>query len=69
MSTAHIDEERLKDLLKAAIVEVFEERKDLVREALEEALEDIALARAIDEGARGALVSRDEVFKVLEGGQ
>ena len=69
MSMAQIDEERLKELLKAAIVEVFEERKDLVREALEEALEDIALARAIDEGAGGATVSRDEVFEVLEGGR
>ncbi len=65
---ATIDEKRLKDLFKAAIVEVFEERRDLVRDVVAEALEDIALVRAIDEGAQGANVSREEVFKVLEEG-
>ena len=66
---ATIDEKRLKDLFKAAIVEVFEERRDLVRDVVDEALEDIALARAIDEGARGANVSREEVFEALEEGR
>ena len=66
MSTTLIDEAKLKEALKAAIVEVLEERKDLVREVLEEALEDIALARAIDEGEQSELVARDEVFKALE---
>ena len=65
MSTAQIDEERLKELLKAAIVEVFEERKDLVGEALQGALENIALARAIDEGAGSATVSREEIDRVI----
>ena len=67
--TPTIDEERLKNLFKAAIVEVFEERRDLVRDVVDEALEDIALARAIDEGARGANVSREEVFDALEEGR
>ena len=66
MSTTSIDEAKLKELLKAAIVEILEERKDLVRELLEEALEDIALARAIEEGDQSELASRDGVFKALE---
>lgn len=66
MSTTLIDEAKLKEALKSAIVEILEERKDLVREVLEEALEDIALARAIDEGEQSELVTRDEVFKALE---
>jgi hypothetical protein len=37
-----------------------------VREVLEEALEDIALARAIKEGDQSELVTRDEVFDALE---
>jgi SAM-dependent MidA family methyltransferase len=61
-----IDEAKLKQALKSAIVEILEERKDLVREVLEEALEDIALARAIEEGEQGGLVTRDEVFDALE---
>lgn len=66
MSTAVFDEEKLKSLFKAALIEVLEERGDLVREAIEEALEDIALARAIDEAADGQNVSREEVFAILE---
>ena len=67
MSTAPLDEEKLKSLFKAALIEVLEERGDLVREAIEEAIEDIALARAIEEAAGGANVSREEVFEILEG--
>ena len=62
---ATLDEDRLKELLKTAIVEVLEERRDLVRELIEEAVEDIALVRAIEEGQKSPLVSRDEVFKIL----
>jgi hypothetical protein len=69
MSSISIDEGKLKDLLKTAIIEVLEERKDLVRDLLEEALEDIVLVRAIEAGEQTGTVSRDEVFKVLEGGQ
>jgi len=66
MSSILIDEAQLKEALKSAIVEILEERKDLVRELFEEALEDIALARAIEEGEQSELVTRDEVFQALE---
>lgn len=58
MSTTVIDEAKLKEALKSAIVEILEERKDLVREVLEEALEDIALARAVEEGEQSKLVTQ-----------
>jgi Arc/MetJ family transcription regulator len=61
-----IDEALLKQALKSANVEILEERKDLVREVLEEALEDIAMVRAIEEGEQSGLVTRDEVFGALE---
>jgi ribosomal protein L12E/L44/L45/RPP1/RPP2 len=67
MSTALTDEEKLKSLFKAALIEVLDERWDLVREALEEVIEDVALTRDIDEASGGANVSREEVFKILEG--
>ena len=66
MSSILIDEAKLKEALKSAIVEILEERKDLVRDLLEEALEDIALARAIEEGEQSELVTRDEVLNALE---
>lgn len=60
------DETQLKAVFKAALVEVMEERRDLIRDAVEEALEEIALARAIEEGKDSETVSRDEVFALLE---
>lgn len=61
-----IAEDRLKEVLKAAVVEVLEERGDLVREIVEQALEDLALARAIEEGESSEVVGRDQVFGLLE---
>lgn len=62
-----IAEERLKEVLKMAVVEVLEERGDLLREIVEEALEDLALVRAIEEGESSEIVSRDHVFSLLKG--
>ena len=64
-----IDEAKLKQMLKSAVAEVFEERREFVKEIVEEAMEDIALARAIDEGAQTDKVERDEVFRILDGTQ
>ena len=57
------EETKLKKLLKAAVVEVLEERRDLVRDALADAVEDIGLVRAIEAGSRSKSISRAEVFK------
>ena len=57
-----VDEQQMKELMKAAVTEVLLERRDLLRDALEETLEDIALVRAIAEGQReGGRMSRTEV--------
>ena len=68
MSTS-IDEAKLKDLLKSAVAEVLEERREFVKEIIEEAMEDVALARSIDEGVNTAAVPREEVFTILETSQ
>lgn len=67
MEHAVINESRLKEILKSALIEVFEERRSLFSELLADALEDVALIRAIKEGESTASVSRDEVFGILEG--
>lgn len=61
------DDQKIKALFKEAIVEVMEENQDLVSSLLVEALEDIGLSRAIEEGENSESVSREEVFKVLRG--
>ena len=64
---AMISDDRIKELFKSAIVEVLEERGDLLREALAEAIEEIAIVRAIEDGENTETITRDEVFTLLEG--
>jgi len=65
MTTVSLDEAQLKELLKAALVEVLEERRDLVRDVIEETLEDWGLARAIAEGEQTNTVDRETIFTIL----
>lgn len=62
-----INNKQLKDIIKTAVSEVLEERQDLLQGAIEAALEDLALHKAIKEGEKSKTVKREEVFKVLEG--
>jgi hypothetical protein len=66
MNTTKIEPDEFKRILKTAIGEVLEERRDWVRDIVAEALEDIALRRAVDEGLESPPVSREDVFAVLE---
>jgi hypothetical protein len=65
MVAASLSETQLKDALKSALIEVLEERSDLLRDVLAEVMEDVALVRAIQEGEATEPVSRDEVFRAL----
>ena len=67
MGLSALNQDQLKDVLKAAIIEVLEERRDLVREAVEEALEDIALAHASEEGEQSAPVQRSDILATIDG--
>lgn len=62
-----IDQEQLKNVIKTALVEVLEERQDLLYDAIEDAIEDVAFARAIEEGESTELVEREEIFKLFKG--
>ncbi len=68
MTQAPWDDDQLKELFKTAVLEVLEERKDILRELIEEALQDIALVRASEHGRGTEDVARGEVFSILEGG-
>jgi len=61
-----VNEDQLKELVKSAIVEVLEERSDLLRGIVEEAFEEIALAQAVEEGQQTEIVSKDQVFSIFE---
>jgi Asp-tRNA(Asn)/Glu-tRNA(Gln) amidotransferase C subunit len=61
MTQMMIDNERLKDVLKEAMLELLQERKDIFQDAFAEVLEDFAFARAIDEGITTEEASRKVV--------
>lgn len=65
--TLNLDERQTKELFKEAILEMLAERNETLFEALVGAMEDIALARAIQEGESGDFVTREELFEILEG--
>jgi hypothetical protein len=69
MATTAIDEKKLRGIVKSALSDAFEENRELMQDIVQEALEDIAVARAIDEGLKTKSVSRKKVFSILEGGQ
>lgn len=61
-----VDEGRIKQWFKEALLEVLDERKDVLYELLAEIMEDIALIRAIQEGENTKPVSKQEVLKLLD---
>ena len=67
MSDLNLDERQIKDLFKQAVLEVFQERRDLLYDLFAEVIKDVALANSIREGASTETVSRAEIFQILEG--
>ena len=61
------EERRIKVLLKSAVVEVLEERRDLLLDAMRESLEDVAMLRAIQQGEKSPAVTRKKIFQRLSG--
>ncbi len=66
MGSTTIDDGKLKALLKQALIELLEEKNELLYDAIAEVVEDIGLAKAIREAEASPLVSREKVFEVLE---
>ncbi|WP_281795779.1 hypothetical protein [Desulforhabdus amnigena] len=62
-----MDESKLKELMKQALVEVLEDRKEVIYEILSEVIEDIALAHAIAEGEATQPADKHEILDILQG--
>jgi hypothetical protein len=62
-----IDDSKLKQLLKDAFIEAIEEKRNVFYELIVDAIEDIAIGRAIREGEDSKTVSNQEIFSILEG--
>ena len=64
--TITVSQDDLKIMMKEAFIEVLKERKDLLEQAVIEAIEDIGLARAIAAGSNTPSVEEAEIFKALD---
>jgi len=62
-----MEEGEIKEIFKQALLEVLQERKDILYDALSEVIEDLALIKAIQEGESTESVPREKVFQTLEG--
>jgi len=60
------DTNQLKEVFKQALAELLQEQRDLLYDVFTEVLEDIAMANAIKEGEETEVVSRKQVFEILE---
>jgi len=61
------DSSKLKEIFKQAIIEAIEEKKEMVHDLLVDAMEDLAMIHAIQQGEKTGAASRNKVFDILEG--
>ena len=67
MELQGISKNELKEVIKEAMISVLAERKDLLEEAVSEAILDMKLGLAIEEGDTGEYVPEAEILSKLTG--
>jgi hypothetical protein len=65
MESHGISKTELKELMKEALISVLTERKDLLEDAVSEAILDMKLGLAMEEGDTAEYVSESEVLSKL----
>ncbi|MBW1981730.1 MAG: hypothetical protein JRJ12_10975 [Deltaproteobacteria bacterium] len=65
MVTLNMSEEKLKELIREAIISTLTERSDLLEDAVAEAILDMKLAMAIEEGDTGQYVDEKDIISKL----
>jgi len=60
--TLSLEEQQMKALLKQAILELMEERRELFQGLFAEVIEEVGLMNAMREGEQTPDVSREEIF-------
>ncbi len=66
METITISSAELKRLMRETFIDVLTERKDLIEEAVIEAIEDIGLGIAMEEGRSGEYINNEEFIKKID---
>lgn len=65
MDATENQKDELKELMKEALISVLTERSDLLEHAVSEAILDMKLGLAIEEGDTGEFVPEAEIMKQL----
>ena len=66
METITMTRNELKKLMKETFIDVLTDRKDLIEDAVLEAIEDIGLGIAMEEGRTGEYVDGNEFKRKLD---
>lgn len=66
MESVTMSRNELKKLMRETFIDVLTDRKDLIEDALIEAIEDIGLGNAMEEGRTGEYVDEDEFMRNLD---
>ncbi len=65
MTILSMEDIHTKDLIKQALLELFQERRDLFADLFDELIEDAALANAMREAEGSGIVSEEEIMAIL----
>lgn len=65
MTVLSLEDKHTKDLIKQALVELFQERRDLFADLFDELIEDVGLTNAMREAENSGTVSEEEIMAVL----
>jgi hypothetical protein len=66
METHEISKTEMRKLMKEAMISALIERRDILEEAVSDAILDMKLGLAIEEGDTGEYVSESEIFSKLK---
>lgn len=66
METIAMSRSEIKKLMREAFIDVLTDRKDLIEDAVVEAIEDIGLGVAMEEGRTGEYVDQERFLKKLD---
>ena len=60
-----IVDEQMKSMLEEVLVKIIQEKRELFYDIVTEALEDVALTNAIQEGRQNKFISEERIFSLL----
>jgi hypothetical protein len=67
IATISLNDDKTKELLTEVMVELIKTNRDVLREIMVDALEEVGLANAIADGRNNDFVSEAEIFSILSG--